>query len=78
MQRLWVSSLASFIVDLVPAAGVLFMVVELVKVGSERVWRGGVVGKPDPVFGFLWRKLMAISVLVYTLLLALLVCLQRV
>ena len=62
---------------LVPAGGLLFVVVGLAKVASV-FGEAELLGKPDPVFGLVWRELMSTSVLVYTLLLALLVCLQRV
>ena len=53
---------------LVPASGLLFVVVGLAKVAS--VFGGAeLLGKPDPVFGFMWRELMVVaSVLGYTLL----------
>ena len=48
---------------LVPAAGVLFVVVGLAKVAS--VFGGAeLLGKPDPVFGFMWRELMVVAGLV--------------
>ena len=53
---------------LVPAAGLLFVVVGLAKVASV-FGEAELLGKPDPVFGFMWRELMAAaSILGYTLL----------
>lgn len=53
---------------LVPAAGVLFVVVGLAKVASV-FGEAELLGKLDPVFGLVWRELMVVaSVLGYTLL----------
>ena len=48
---------------LVPASGLLFVVVGLAKVASV-FGEAELLGKPDPVFGFMWRELMVVAGLV--------------
>lgn len=45
---------------LVPAAGLLFVVVGLAKVTSV-FGEAELLGKPDPVFGLVWRELMVVA-----------------
>ena len=48
---------------LVPASGLLFVIVGLAKVASV-FGEAELLGKPDPVFGFVWRELMVVAGLV--------------
>ena len=48
---------------LVPASGLLFVVVGLAKVASV-FGEAELLGKPDPVFGFMWWELMVVAGLV--------------